>query len=184
MDRSFEETIARYRRLQRTALLIATHTAERSGNLTTSAELRLYDAAAEDAWTETWRSRQHPSGSGGWNWPSIVRSRWRRPSALRAALWSGRTLCGLALAHPSRRAASGRRRTVTVDLLEGAPFVHPLRGAVAPILLSAAVVYCRQLGGSRVCLREPASGMIERYAEFGFVAVRHRGRVTHCEREV
>jgi hypothetical protein len=146
--------------------------------------LRRYDAAAESAWHSDWQGRRHPSGNGGWNWPELVRSRWKRPSAFRLAIWSGSTLCGLAIGHPSKTSPAGGRKTLSVDLIEGAPFAHPLQRSIKLLTIMYATAYGRLLGSSRVRLMNPLPGVIDSYAALGFSIILHRGRPLYCEREI
>lgn len=184
MARSFEETVAHYRALQRMACWRAQDAVIRTGAVTAPVVLRRYEAMAESAWHAEWQGRRHPTGSGGWNWPEIVRSKWKRPSAFRLAIWSGSTLCGLAIGHPSRTSSAGVRNTLSVNLIESAPFAHPLQGSIALLAVGFALSYGRMLGASRVRLMQPLPGTIKHYASMGFSTILQGGRALYCEREI
>jgi hypothetical protein len=184
MSRSFEETVAHYRALQHMACWRAQDAIVRTGAVPAPVLLRRYDAMAEATWQSNWQGRRHPSGSGGWNWPEIVRSRWKRPSAFRLAIWSGSTLCGLAIGHPSKTSPTGERKTVSVNLIEGAPFAHPLQGIIALLTATYATEYGRLLGSSRVWLMQPLPGTIKHYAAMGFSAILQGGRALYFEGEI
>lgn len=184
MSRSFEETVAHYRALQHMACWRAQDAIIRTGAVTAPVVLRRYDVTAEAAWHSEWQGHRHWSGSGGWNWPEIVRSRWKRPSAFRLAIWSGSTLCGLAIGHPSKTSPAGGRKTLSVNLIEAAPFAHPLQSAIAVLATTYAAEYGRLLGSTRVRLIEPLPGVINTYAALGFSIILQGGRPLYCEREI
>jgi hypothetical protein len=184
MFRSYAATVAHYRALQSGAHRITEDAFDGSGLLPAPLALRSYDARAEDAWRATWRLYRHPGGGGGWPWPLIMRTRWRRPSAFRLAIWSGPTLCGLAIGHPSKRTSGGRRNFVAVEIMEGAPFAHPLKGSIAEVMALFAQTYCRALGGSRVRLLHPDPALIGWYQALRFAPVYQKGAIVYSEREV
>jgi hypothetical protein len=184
MSRSFEETVAHYRALQHIACWRAQDAIIRTGAVAPPVVLRRYDAMAETAWHSEWQGRRHPTGSGGWNWPEIVRTRWKRPAAFRVAIWSGSTLCGLAIGHPSKTSPAGGRRTLSVNLIESSPLVHPLQGVIAMLATTYATEYGRLLGSSRVRLMNPLPGVLDTYAALGFSIILQRGRPLYCAREI
>jgi hypothetical protein len=184
MPRSFEETVAHYRALQEAAYSLAHEEILGAGSVAAPVVLRRYDAVAEAAWHSEWQGRRHASGSGGWNWPQIVRSRWKRPAAFRLAIWSGPTLCGLAIGHPSKTSPAGGRKTISVELIEGAPFEHPLQGSIAMLATTYATHYGRLLRSTRVRLIKPVPGVIQTYTGLGFSVILKGHRPLYCEREI
>lgn len=184
MPRSFEQTVAHYRALQEAACTLAHEAIIQAGVPRAPVLFRRYDALAESAWHLQWEGHRHPTGSGGWNWPEIVRSRWKRPSAFRLAIWSGPVLCGLAIGHPSRTSGTGDRKTISVNLIEGAPFAHPLRRSIALLTTTYATAYGRLLGASRIRLIEPLPGTIHSYARMGFSTILKGNQALYCEREI
>jgi hypothetical protein len=184
MPRSFEQTVAHYRALQEAAYTLANEAVLEAGVPRAPVLFRRYDALAESAWHLQWEGRRHPAGSGGWNWPKVMRSKWKRPSAFRLAIWSGTTLCGLAIGHPSRRSAAGRRKTLAVNLIEAAPFAHPLRGFVTLLTTTYATTYGRQLGSSWIRLIDPLPGAMPGYTALGFSVILKGNRPLYCEREI
>jgi hypothetical protein len=184
MLRSFQHTVRHYRELQEAALAITMEAAEGSTSILSSVELARYSAEAAYAWRTTWEGQEHPSGSGAWDWPNLMRSRWRRPEAFRLAIWSGSTLCGLAIGHPSTSRRAGLRHTISVDIMEGAPFPHPLRGSIALLVITYAITYGRLLGASRIRLVEPLPGAIAIYRDLGFEVVYKGKRPVYCERSI
>jgi hypothetical protein len=184
MARSFEETEAHYRALQEAAYSLAHEEIRGAGSLAAPVLLRRYDGMAEAAWHADWQGHRHVSGSGGWNWPEIVRSRWKRPSAFRLAIWSGAALCGLAIGHPSKRSPAGGRKTISVNLIEAAPFAHPLRGFIKLVTVTYATEYGRLLGSTRVRLIDPLPGVIPSYTKLGFSIILKGDQPLYCEREI
>ena len=184
MARSFEETVAHYRALQEAAYSLAHEEIRGAGLMGVPVVLRRYDGTAEAAWHSDWQGRPHLNGSGGWDWPAIVRSRWRRPSAFRLAIWSGSTLCGLSIGHPSKRSPGGSRKTISVNLIEGSPSAHPLRGFIKLVAITYATEYGRLLGSTRVRLIEPLPAVIPSYAQLGFSIILKGHQPLYCEREI
>lgn len=184
MSRSFEQTVTHYRALQEAAYSLANEAVNEADVPRAPVLFRRYDAPAETAWHRHWRGNRHPTGSGGWNWPEVMRSRWKRPSSFRLAVWSGPVLCGLAIGHPSRTSRTGHRKTISVNLIQGAPFAHPLRRSIALLTTTYATAYGRLLGASRIRLIEPLPGTIHSYAKMGFSTILKGNRALYCEREI
>lgn len=184
MSRSFEQTVTHYRELQVAAYSLAHEAVVQAGVPRAPVLFRSYDALAESAWHLQWEGHRHPAGSGGWNWPKVIRTKWKRPSAFRLAIWSGSTLCALAIGHPSRMSSAGTRKTLSVNLIEAAPFAHPLRASIALLATTYAITYGRQLGSSRIRLIEPVPGAIPIYTDLGFSIILKGNRPLYCEREI
>lgn len=142
------------------------------------------DARALAAWERTWKM-PHRSGSGGWNWRNLVEEFRSDPAALKTALWSGDVLCGMALGRPSHRTATRNRERLSVHYMEGNPDpAHPLKRRVAPLLLTVAEVYGRDLGASAIRLIDPLPGVLPVYVQLGFAVVRTSSGIVYCEKEV
>ena len=184
MPRSFEQTVAHYRALQEAACTLAHEEVARNGATQAPVLMRRYDAMAEWNWHLEWQGHRHPTGSGGWNWPEVMRSRWKRPSAFRLAIWSGPVLCGLAIGHPSRTSRTGHRKTISLNLIEGAPFAHPLQRSIALLTTTYATAYGWLLGASRIRLIDPLPGTIHSYAKLGFSTILKGNQPLYCEREI
>lgn len=101
------------------------------------------------------------------------------------AIWSGERLCGLGVGRTSRRRAFGVRHTVSVHFIESAhDRDHPLRHAVATLVIAAAESYGRLLGATRIRLIEPLSGVIPLYERLGFVVAWKAGQPVYCDRRI
>lgn len=81
---------------------------------------------------------------------------------------------------PVENVACGRAE----NLIEGAPFAHPLRGSLKLLTIAYATEYGRLLGATRVRLIEPMPGLIHSYAALGFSTILQGGRALYCEREI
>lgn len=151
-------------------------------------ELRLADIddRALEAWARHWARRGHPTGTGGWNWPELVRSLPSRAAVLPLAIWYGSDLCGLALGQASRSRAGHVRHTFTLTFVErrAEPPPVPLRGLIFRLAMSVAQNYGRGLGASRIVLRSPDRNLLHYYEALGFEPVWIRGRPAYCVREV
>jgi hypothetical protein len=156
------------------------------GGLDARLHLADIDDRALHAWHRTWSGRQHPSGSGGWNWPALLVRMPRRAAVLPIAIWHGDDLCGLALGYASRHRATGVRHTVTLTHVERRP--EPpgvaLRGHIVPLAVAAASGYGVAVGASRLCLRYPDPGLVGYYSLLGFEVAWDEGRPVYCEREI
>ena len=183
MYRSFGQTVHHYRLLQAAAHRYVVDAAARNRIVGAPLRLGFIDDGALDAWAATWAGRRDPAASGGWNWPALD-GRLRRPSAFHLAVWSGPTLCGLALGRLSKTRPVGRKHTVSVDFMEGAPFPHPLRRSIALLTVAFAEAYGRAVGARRLRLVQPLPGALPIYLRLGFEVVYSGGRAVYCDRRI
>jgi hypothetical protein len=143
------------------------------------------DRRALAAWERSWRG-VHPSGAGGWKWPTLVESLPRRAAVLPIAIWYGDDLCGMALGHASRRRLNGSRHTVTLTHLERRPEppAVPVRGHIAPLAILAARRYGEAVGARRLRLLNPDRHLLSYYEGLGFEIVWNSGVPLYCEQEM
>lgn len=152
-----------------------------------SPELRIADIDTEalSEWKRTWLGK-HPSGAGGWHWPSLVDHLPRRAAILPMAIWHGGDLCGLALGRASRRRLNRSRHTVTLTHVERRPEPPdvPLRGHILALAIGVTQHYGVAVGARWLRLRNPDHNLLSRYQRLGFEIV-WKGRIpVYCEREV
>jgi hypothetical protein len=163
---------ARYRDIRLAALKTAEDIA--SAQLATRpVRLDIISAAALATFRDHWvghSRRRYP-----WPWAEIVENaRKNEPDRFEAAVWSGDTLCGLAIGWT-------RKEFCRVDYLEGSPVPdHPLRGRVAVIVFGAAVAYATALGRAEVCLINPLPAVVPRYEALGFKLASPKGETPYC----
>jgi hypothetical protein len=123
----------------------------------------------EMAWQEC-PDRRYP-----WPWPQMVEHYHRNePTRFEAAVWSGETLCGLAL---------GRLRSgyCSADYLEGSPLpAHPLKGFVLPAMLTALAAYAVARQRAHIRLVDPVAELVPRYEALGFALAQPRGEPRYC----
>lgn len=80
------------------------------------------------------------------------------------ALWFGVELCGMAYASPRES-----KLCIKVILLEGKPdSKHPLKGFVAPLVLTAIDNFAALIGCLEIEMENPAAGAVPWYQELGF----------------
>jgi hypothetical protein len=183
-DASFQRAKQQYARLRRSAYALAREDALASGFADARLRLTGCDQAALSVWRATWAA-PHPSGWGNWNWEPLLRSAWKQPSAFHLAIWSGETLCGLAVGRVSDRDQTGTRNALSLHFIESAPDRnHPLRGSIASLATRAAQHYGHALQVRWLRLVDPLPGLIERYERLGFTVVRGKSRVLYCERRI
>lgn len=176
--------LARYARTRRIAYDEVVEQAVRGGVADASLRLTDIDHGVLDTWKVTWRTRNR-SGDGGWNWERIFHPLRRRPAAFHVAIWSGDQLCGLAAGRVSAKRAGGVRHTVSIHFIESSPDRdQPLRGRVALLAITAAEVYGRALGASRIWLIDPLPGALPLYGKLGFKVALARGCPVYCEKEI
>ncbi|HLM69065.1 MAG TPA: hypothetical protein VK358_16110 [Longimicrobium sp.] len=180
----FRAALQRYARIRKSAYDAVTHDALASGLVAAPLRLADCDPHTLSIWRATWTD-PHPSGWGGWDWEPLLRRAWRHPSAFQLAIWSNKVLCGLAVGRVSGEDKSGQRNAVFVDNIESSHDPgHPLRGAIATLVIDAADTYGRALQASHVRLVEPLPGVLWMYERLGFATVWRQGRALYCERRI
>ena len=180
---SYEDALARYARIRRIAYDDVTDRAVRAGVAGASLRLTDLDRTTLDAWARTW-VQGRPFG-GGWDWKRISRPFRRRPAGFHLALWHGEVLCGLAVGRASAKRAGGVRHTLSLHYIEGAPDPeHPLVGRVALLVITAASLYARELGVSRLRLVDPLPGVLPLYSRLGFNVAASRGQPVYWEKRI
>jgi hypothetical protein len=173
-----------YARLRRQAYTRVQYEAVQTGFVRAPLHIDDTDERAITAWRATWIG-PHPTNQGSWNWERLLRRAWRRPSAFHVAVWSGEHLCGLGVGRASKRRAIGVRHTLSVHFIESAhDDKHPLRSAVATLVIAAAESYGRLLGATRIRLIEPLPGVIPLYERLGFTVAWKAGQPVYCERRI
>jgi hypothetical protein len=183
-DSSFQRAQEYYARLRRSAYESVRDDAIASGLVEVPLRIADTDPLTLLTWRRTWEG-SHPSSWGGWNWEPLLRRAWRHPSAFHLAIWSGTVLCGLAVGRVSDRDRQGLRNAVSIHYMESAHDPqHPLRGAIASLVIDAGDTYGRALGASRLRLVEPLPGIRATYEGMGFTTVWQRGRALYCERRI
>ena len=114
-----------------------------------------------------------------WDWAQLAQDAYTVPAAFHLAIWCGAQLCGLAVGRPSKA-----RRRLTIAVLEGAPYPHPLRGKILDLVLITAEVYGRSLGSQLLRLEQPIKPMLAVYQRRGFTLAGDIDIPTYCERRI
>jgi len=139
--------------------------------------LDIIAAVALEAYRNQWEG--HPRRRYPWPWAEIVEhARMNEPERFETAVWSGHTLCGLAI-------GGTRKQFCRVDYLEGSPVPdHPLRGSVTVIVLGAVVAYAAALGRAEVRLVNPLPAVLPHYEALGFTLASPKGEAPYCRWKV
>jgi hypothetical protein len=138
-------------------------------------DLRVIGAATLQEFAK-WQGR-----SVTWPWPEMVNT-WRRgrPERFDLAVWSGSTLCGLALGRPSPGPSH-----LSLYYLEGNPDpAHLLQFKVARVVIAALRAYAIVLGKAEMRLVEPLPEAIPFYCSpmMGFELVTPHRQAQYCRR--
>lgn len=144
------------------------------------------DRRALAAWRTTWTG-QHPSGTGKWDWPTLIDRAPHRPALLPIAIWYGEDLCGLAHGHASPHRADGTRHTISFTHIERRPEppAVPLRRRIVPLAVAVAENYGRVLGASHIRLLNPDPRLLGYYCDvLGFVVAWKSGVPVYCVRRI
>jgi hypothetical protein len=97
-------------------------------------------------------------------WEEVQAWKKRDVRGLDLALWFRSDLCGMCYATPRKS-----QLCIKVILLEGNPSTdHPLKGLVAPLVLTAVRAYAVTLGCTQIEIENPDRGAIPWYNTLGF----------------
>lgn len=183
-DPSFRRAQEYYARIRNSAYAAARDDALASGVVDAALRLSACDRHTLAVWRATWAG-EHPSGWGGWDWEPLLRRAWKDPAAFHLAIWSEKTLCGLAVGRVSDRDRNGVRSTVSIHFIESAHDPHhPLRRRIAFLTVSAGEAYGKGVGAELLRLIQPLPGVLGAYERLGFETVWEKGRALYCERRI
>jgi len=165
---------ARYREMRRLAFQRAQEELAGAG---IGVDLRQIDAAALEAF------RAWPPRRVAWPWPDLAAD-WRKghPDRFELAVWSGGTLCALAMGRPSPKAAH-----MSLHYLEASPERgRPLRRQVALVVFTALDIYATAPGKHELRLVDPLPAVIPFYCspKMGFELVRPHREAPYCRRSI
>nr|WP_294504630.1 hypothetical protein [uncultured Rhodopila sp.] len=139
--------------------------------------LRPIDATATKA-CAIWQNRQVD-----WPWPDMAAGwRKRHPARFELAVWSGDTLCGLAIGRPAPTAPH-----LSLYYLEANPAPeHPLHLKVANVVIAALRSYAVAIGKTELRMVDPLPRTIPFYCShvMGFELVTPRGEVPYRRRSI
>ena len=164
----------RYREMRR---LVFQQAQEELAEAGIGVDLRPIDATALEAF------RAWPPRRVAWPWPDLAAD-WRKghPDRFELAVWSGGTLCALAMGRPSPKAAHMSLHYLEANTEPG----HPLRRQVAFVVFTALDIYATALGKHELRLVDPLPAVIPFYCspKMGFELVRPRGEAPYCRRSI
>ncbi|MDV2081238.1 hypothetical protein [Marinobacter xestospongiae] len=114
-------------------------------------------------WSVGTTTRKPPNGGWDWaTWSAVYREKY--PKRIEIAIWYGGTLCGLALGKMSEKNVH-----VRLEVLEGSTSpIHPLKGRVAYIALTAVEMFGYALGAEESRVIDPVDGAIRSYGKLGY----------------
>lgn len=182
----YARACARHAAYRREAYALTRDDAIRNG--VCGADLRMadIDKRALEAWRTTWTG-VHPSGTGNWDWPTLIDRAPHRPALLPIAIWYGKDLCGLAHGHASPHRSDGSRHTISFTHIERRPEppAVPLRRRIVTLAVAVAVNYGRVLGASQIRLMNPDPRLLGYYCDvLGFVVAWKSGHPVYCVRRI
>ncbi|CCO46324.1 conserved hypothetical protein [Vibrio nigripulchritudo SOn1] len=113
-----------------------------------------------------WEESLERSDDATWSWSEGFRQyAYRHPKRFDLAIWyANAQLCGLSIGKPTY--TGGKLR---LDVIEGAPWDHPLKSKIVEITLSSAEAYADFIGADQIRIMRPVNSRVTRYYEkFGF----------------
>ncbi|WP_415054877.1 N-acetyltransferase [Halopseudomonas sp.] len=103
-------------------------------------------------------------GASLYPWEDVPTWKNRDPKGIDIALWYDTELCGMAYASPRQS-----KLCIKIILLEGKPDVtHPLKGFVAPLVITAVESYAVLINCCEIEIEDPNPGAVEWYKSLGF----------------
>lgn len=116
--------------------------------------------------SKRWEISESRKEDANWSWEdSIPDYSYRHPKRFDLAIWyANAQLCGLCIGKPT---FTGSR--LRLDVIEGAPINHPLKGKVVSISISAAEAYADLIGADQIRIMRPLNkDLIRYYQNHGF----------------
>ncbi len=114
---------------------------------------------------QDWPNSDRQPPNGGWEWSSWVSNyREKYPKRFEAAIWFGDTLCGLLLGK-----MSDKNVHIRLEVLEASTdLLHPLKGRIAYIALSAVEMFGFAVGAEESRIIDPVDGAVLSYKKLGY----------------
>lgn len=115
----------------------------------------------------TWEMNPGRSADATWSWADgFRRYAYRHPKRFELAIWyRNAMLCGLSVGKPTYTGGALR-----LDVIEGSPERHPLKGEIVGLSVVAARNYALLIGASQVRIMRPVNAAVVRhYQSHGFV---------------
>jgi hypothetical protein len=131
------------------------------------------------SWEQQWLPGM-PQGLpwSDWDWKAEISNWSRQHDRFELAIWSGSSLCGLAIGKPS-----GSRENLSIYAMQGCPdATHPLKGRILTIVIEVAEAYGTALKCKELRFVSPLAGAISRYAARGFRLETPRNAPSYCVR--
>ncbi|MFC3150847.1 hypothetical protein ACFOEK_07395 [Litoribrevibacter euphylliae] len=163
MQTSHSSTEAKYNQLRDLSLEVAQNNLPQG--LKDLVDLKKIDLRAISQ-ARRWEYSLSRSDDADWSWENGFRSyAYRHPKRFELAIWYAKAeLCGLSIGKPTYSGAKLR-----LDVIEGAPWNHPLKRKVVELSVAAAEVYGDSIGAEQIRIMRPVNNqVIKYYQEFGF----------------
>lgn len=133
-----------------------------------------------EKWEQTWKPFYKKNMQGNWDWFEIYQ-KYKKHSAkfFHVSLWSQETLCAMAIGKPS-----SANRCCKLYFMAAAPFEHPLKGYVTPLVIDVLKAYAIQIKCDFIRLMNPDQNLVGKkfYEKFCFKLVEHRKLKKRCQR--
>lgn len=110
--------------------------------------------------SKRWEISDNRRSDANWSWEdSIPDYAYRHPKRFDLAIWyANAQLCGLCIGKPTF--TGGRLR---LDVIEGSPLEHPLKGKIVSICIVAAEAYADLIGADQIRIMRPLNKELIRY---------------------
>lgn len=114
------------------------------------------------AQAKQWEDSSERPDDATWSWSEGTKQYcYSHPKRFDLAVWYAKAqLCGLSIGKPTY-SGSGMR----LDIIEGAPNVHPLKRRVVPISIAAFETYADLIGATQLRIMRPLNNDLVRYYE-------------------
>jgi len=159
MQASHLSTENKYHELRSSSRLVAKNSLPL--NLSEMVGLKSVDSIAL-VHAKRWEDSLSRNDDANWSWSEGFRKyAYRHPKRFDLAIWYANSqLCGLSLGKPT---FSGSR--LRLDILEGSPDWHPLKGKIVELTVLAAKTYAASIGADQVRIMRPLNSELIKYYE-------------------
>lgn len=142
--------------------------------LTGPVRLTSIDGPALRIWKSRWQPNL-PEAVADWDWERLHAGYANDAYRFEMAIWSDEELCGLAIGKPSNGGTFLR-----VDVMQGAPILHPLKNLVRLFVVDTAIAYADCLDINELRLMRPLEPLWAIYGAMGFDLAGRTQRPPYC----
>lgn len=131
-------------------------------------------SAKELAIAKTWEYHEGRHPDFGYDWNKNVSKYVRRhPKHFDLSIHCHGILCGLSIGKPTWAGEKMR-----IDVIEGAPYNHPLKSNIVSVTVVAFTAYAKLIGADQIRIMEPINdGVTALYERHGFISQKGKGKI-------